>query len=299
MSFINSTFSLQDAVNFGFDTWDLYISNWGNTISGLANTVVFPAPGQKGMPTIAGVAIGPQSEVDRCFVAYDLQKEIPEQISWDRLRRLSVEAPLMYPQQGTQVKVDDGNPSTGNSTLVIYPRGGDDYLSDSSNGYMPWTTFGQTYNAINGSNQQLSYSLNATTVRRPSALLHLVVYLKPPLHGAPTKRVPWRRRFQYSALTSTADMRMIVAPAFGRKRLQLECLMGQQFTWRITSVAIDSNGLLTEVPLAVSSAPVAADTRFVYQNSQLMNADFVVFYVTANSLVDVFSGAAILSLDDG
>lgn len=213
MAWLNSGFTIDDAISRGFSTWDLLISDWGRIASLDPTSFSFPAVGQKGMPTVQGIAIGDQSEVDRCFVAYDIEKMIPGNITWDIAHRLSVGSPLMFPQPGSRSPVANGsplNPLTGESNLVIYPTG---TASIINNGGVSPTLFGATYLKKDGS----SHAFPAI-----NPLLHLVFYLKPPTVGAPSKRAPWSLIDSTTSGAIDGETLIAAIPTFGRKRVIID-----------------------------------------------------------------------------
>ncbi len=271
MTWINSAFTINDAIARDQNTWDLLISDWGRIAATDGYSHSFPKVGERGMPTVFGVAIGNQSEVDRCFVANDIEKIVPGQVTWDVAHRLSIGSPLIFPQIGSSDSiVKNGsplNPSTGEATLVIYPTGTSSIVS---NGGVSPTLFGATYRKADGS-----------TVAFPAItpLLHLVFYLKPPVAGAPTSRAPWTLNLTDTALAPQTE-KAFVFPTFGRKKFFVDMVtngIGAAVDYRVAVIRNctfmatvgevtvgTAAGVAINVPHAFTVDPAYADFGIVY-----------------------------------
>ncbi len=272
MAWINSQFSMQDAVSRGFQTWDLLISDWGRLASVDPYSFSFPKVGEPGLPTVYGVAIGNQSQIDRCFVAYDIEKLIQGTITWDVAHRLSVGSPLMFPQLGTKDIVQTPvtppiDPAQGASTVVIYPTG---TAAISSNGGVSPTLFAATYRKFDGT---------VAAFPAVSPLLHLVFYLKPPTIGPVPKRAPMALA---GSTTPTAAEHLFVIPTFGRKTLTVDLSFikgGATADFRIATISNATN--LFEVPRAADTG-VASGVAKHYQIDSAFS-DFLMVYYTPSA----------------
>ena len=301
MTWINSDFTIDDAIGKGFATWDLLISNWGNSAASPVE-LSFPSPGQRGLPTVYGVAIGDQSEVDRCFVSYSIEKMTPGNVTWDVAHRVSVRSPLIFPQIGQREIVQAPtappiNPQKGNSTVVIYPTGTSTIVG---NGGVSPTLFPATYKKSDGS----VVAFPPATPGAKTPLLHLVFYLKPPVAGAPTHRAPW-------AVTNSTTIPGLggvehliqVVPSFGRKRftIDLRAFVAGAHTidYRIALLrncgAIDTVGEYTVATAAgISTAAPGIVTSFTVNP---LDADFVMVYATPSAALTTLQYAAVLPDD--
>lgn len=224
MAWLNAEFTIDDALAQGMDTWDLLIDDWGNVDAADPTSFAFPAVGSRGLPTIYGMAIGNQSDVDRVFVAYSIEKLIPSNVDWDVAHRLSVKAPLMFTQIGqreiVRANLVDPNaetPATGKATVVLYPRASVAGGSSNNNGGMPTTLWGADIVDPDGT---------AAVAGFVNPLLHVVFFLKPPAVG------PSYHRNDSSTSVTWTDLSSVVytiadglgtsragVPVFGRKTL--------------------------------------------------------------------------------
>lgn len=104
----NPPFTVEDAIARGHDVFEVIFTNWGISANNPPRTLTdftnlqYPQPGQPGLPaTLAGIAIGPKSTVDRAWVTFNLGKRanLAEPVNgYQLIREVSVEAPLLFTQ---------------------------------------------------------------------------------------------------------------------------------------------------------------------------------------------------------
>ncbi len=121
MAWESSNVTPQIAVERGWVTWDVYLSNWGRTDSGDLNALLFPNPAsQATIPSINGVAIGPYSDFDRVKIQFNPNIDIPTSsldifLNLTTQKLLSIESPITYPLGGPISVVADIDASIGDS----------------------------------------------------------------------------------------------------------------------------------------------------------------------------------------
>lgn len=306
MTWVNSTFTLADASSRQQEAWDLLISNWGD-MTGFAPadaTQQFPAQLAPGLTTPAAIAIGPSSLVDRCWVAWDLQKLVANPALWDYLRRLSVGAPLTFSQPANIRQVLSAILLNAGS-LAIYPNIGG--LPENVPGLRDSTDYRNTYLKANGVAGVFGPGATITRAAGPATetfwmapFLHLVFYLRAPVAALPVKRAPMHAR-QLVAAGSTAAGEQLIAqiPIFGRKTVGVQIQPGSggvetvSIRLAVISSLYNDGGALTPQEHTVHTAtPViyGNEIRHVITDSC---ADYLMVYVNPltsnnpNVIVDV------------
>lgn len=238
-------FPMLEADRNGQDVYEVVFDSWGEIIGALPaadyTNCQYPGPLEVSVPvSVAAIAIGPRSTVDRCWVTYDLQKRVggavinPSAFT-DRVRRLSIEAPLLFAQEA----------KAGNTGYATTSTSGINPIGAQIQGYLYVAAAGFNAqnpvvpNVANPSFTTSFPSLQDTTVLPPSVgaatgagvinlvgvthvapLLHLVMYLKPIVNGAPTKRFP-QNYTGTKTLTNNTETGLAQIPVFGRKRIVL------------------------------------------------------------------------------
>src|SRR5512147_2258443 len=121
--------SIEDATKLGYDVYEVLFADWGitNYPSTIFTNMQFPQPGQPGIPaTVAGIAIGPRSTVDRCWVSYNpLKKRNPLVANQPNglLRMLSVESPLMFAQASGPPGIKNNPGQTDDPATTLSDKG--------------------------------------------------------------------------------------------------------------------------------------------------------------------------------
>lgn len=323
----NPPFTVEDAVARAHDVFEVVFTDWG--ITG-ANPPVdftnlqFPQPGQPGLPiTLAGIAIGPKSTVDRAWVTYNLGKRanVTDPVTaYNLIRMVSVESPLVFTQasnpgqRNNPTNFDDpvktltekgalyvypfvDRPNSGayagSAVQVIQPGQPNALLSSRNDS----TVLPLEYRDANGVTRKLRNEIVPTDTRTAfvSPTLHLYCYLKSPYHYPPTRRAP----LQYRGVSNVplndglpADERCIVqVPTFGRRRIVVEAHMNPDLTGGVGNATFRLGGIpsigqledVQEVTLTTSAAVAAGVPVLLEFNTPGM--DYVNLYVTCPVLL--------------
>ncbi len=242
MPVINEVITIEQAIQRNLATWDVVISNFG--IDAEANPIgegarlTYPSMPLllPGLPSLAAIAIGPRSSFDRCWVLWDPQFKVNSTNSDgaipDFYRRLSIDAPLLFPQLGNQKRPGDAPapaPALGlqcvqpvaclrvaaspQSFAVGAVLDGSD---DNGSVYAPLTFIP----GANSSSTPIETDIADNDVR---LRLHLVCYLQPPLFPPPTKRFPFQRRIPLTlgGLSPLTSAFAGIVPVHGRKHIRI------------------------------------------------------------------------------
>lgn len=299
MAWLNSQFTIEDALARDFDTWELLVTDWGQLLTP-ADTYSwsFPKVGQRGLPTVQGIAIGPRSTVDRCFVSYSLEKVIQGGINYDYSRRLVLGAPLMFSQvgareivQGNVVPTTAPTPAVGMASLVIYPQSGTD-----TGGNDDTTMYGATYDRPGPGTPVAGTGVFgaggiAAGVEWQSPTLHLIFYLKPQAVNAPPKREPYVLGGACTLVPGDWGTYVLAAqvPTFGRKTIKIIAkrlgAAGDGTSIRvgaIQSMIVSGVGGLVETILADTAVVVGNQTAYRIDLTNVQ-ADYINLYFNGSS----------------
>jgi hypothetical protein len=194
MAWVSSNVTPQMAIERGWATWDVFLSNWGVASGVDVNSLLFPNPAsQASIPSINGVMIGPYSDIDRVRIRFNPNLPVPSSqvivfYNTTNERVCSVESPITYPLGGPITIVADENAQTT-------PTG--NFIADDGAGTATSYGFGGVGNA---------------------ALLHLVFFLSNTVIQ-PLRRYPYINAGALSASAGTALARVL--PIMGRKQARL------------------------------------------------------------------------------
>lgn len=250
----NPEFSIAEARKRGHDIYEILYTNWGVVGSPATyGDVSFPnaSTANSGpalaLPTsIAGLMIGPRSTVDRAWVTYALQlvpgAPSPSAIVTDRVRRLSVDSPLLYTIAAAKGKIATSQANPPDAFLSQYQSGlfyvmaarnpqeadaGFPYSYDmtasqaSRPAQQETTVLPTIIKKANGtSTQTFGFDANVGGTIFMPPTLHLIAFLKSPQVVPPAKRFPLITSGNY-ALSGAVVAEICVAqiPIFGRKRV--------------------------------------------------------------------------------
>lgn len=288
MGVINSAITIDDARRQGNDVYEVLVSNWGNYAVGAPTSEQgFPAEDSRGLPAPAAIAIGPRSTVDRAWVVYDLQKVVPSASIFDYPRRVSVGAPLTFPQPSDQIGTG-GSVKTGTGSLFVLPtNGGLNSYNGWNNQYNPTDTYGTiyrdgTYYKADGTTGTLGPSVGATSYWM-SPLLHLYVYLKPPVSPPPTKRFPLCVGIAQGGQAGVETLLALI-PTYGRKTLSFNYRViapGGSAVVRIATVGQVGLGM-ADTPFEVTRYTSGAVATGLSGRTEItnLNADYTLVYMT-------------------
>lgn len=304
-------FSIQEAFQRGAEVWELFYDFWGAGLDadGTLKTQ-WPAKGEIGVPiTVAGVAIGAQSHIDRVWLSYNLQKT--QALSTEpsvagltnRLRSVSKDCPLLFTAPATEntqqytVAGDVDDPiytmiNRGSMFVWAWTPFVDNGKSAHENQEILYTmddtATTQTYVDVNG----VAQSMNRSTIIPPR--LHLVFYLKAPIIAPPTKRSPLHASGT-AAPNAGAERLIANIPIFGRKNVHVMMKCTEQSDFRVgvlrgSSTLIGGGAAnVLEEPLDIATA-IAANTPTVLGdcNQDGVYADWLNLYATPSANAELF-----------
>lgn len=297
----NPIFTIDEAVQRGVDVYEVLVSNWGDEVGG---DIQWPPAGSPPMPvSVAGIAIGPRSTVDRCYVSYDLQKRDVNATTHatDRIRRLSVDAPLIY-TQSANIQKPVPNPVI---PYVQQPTSGPLQIfafSNDSNPTIPTTTYGsdlsnstilpQNYRDVNGVLRTFGQTQSPPDNSAMFPFLHLLLFLKGPPAFVPQKRSPLIVTGSSVPSGLVLNQEVIVAqvPVFGRRHIKLMLRAAESggtatIDWRVGAIrGISQN----PTGLGCYEEPVDSATGVAFQTPVIMEpcigqglfADYLNIYAT-------------------
>lgn len=310
MPYQSFEFSIDDALATSQAVYEVQFTQWGLRSTPPAPKAVnpgfqFPPPGARAIPaSLAGIAIGPRSTVDRCWVTWDRQKIVSSAASMggklnieSRPRPLTVEAPLMFPQgtrQGILPSTADApilnnDPATAMSMglLYVFPKnaGDADNISGPSQFGTETTILPDVYVDALGVNQ----ILGGTNPSLPFFLppyLELYLYLQPTLSPPPMARAPLMINYQHTLAASATPSCIAQLPIFGRKHVRVQVRnLTQVCSYRVGVLrAICENNLAQQSPVfeatAGTAAAVPAGTSTSF-NLDRPCADYLTIYADA------------------
>jgi hypothetical protein len=291
MTWLNSAYTMQQAIAQGADVWELWIDNWGNITDPSADgsSLSFPAVGRKGLPSAAAIAIGPLSLVDRCAVGYALPNTLWADQGY-AARWCTVDSPLLYtqPSNGGIVQAFPPMQATPNENGSIIVSTNDGFFSPVDDTYVPGlmsTLFIEQYLKADGSGP-FTFGRNADpigTVWCPP-VLQLLFYLKPPAVAPPRIRAP----FYYNATVpmSTglgAEKLAFQIPTYGRKNIVVELKAVDAASYRIAAIpTLLSTGVAQEVTLA-SGGPLVANAKVRVPLTDVKSDYLMIYYTVAGA----------------
>ncbi len=310
-------FDITEAIGRGQDVYEVLFNSWGFRAvaddAGDYRNLQWPPTGidtaspnafiAVSLPSsIAGIALGPQSTVDRCWVSYNLGKHLtPTLLGGDtnRLHRLSVDTPLLFTQEAHPGQTDDPggvhNPlatQVSQGALYVFPMADDpgagNLISFNYPNLQETTIVPTTYTpAVVGGGTRIFFDGNADGVHPLLPKLHLYLYLKAPVFHGPLKRFPLQVQGTVGSQTPiTAGSEQVVAqiPTFGRKRIHIMMMASQTASFRIGAFrAIGQVPDLQEQPVDFALNIPAATPVITSPCAELCDADYTNLYVTMSA----------------
>lgn len=261
MAWLNTPIAPQLAVERGWTSWNLFVGNWG-LAAGVpgndVNSLLFPNPASQAIiPSIAGVAIGPLSDIDRCFIGYNPNLEVGTiggsagnyNITDQTL--LSVDSPITYPQSGViSVNYD----ARIRSLASFIPDNG--------------TGVAQAFNFDTG-NPGIAPTL------------HLVFYLQQTIIPQ-LGRYPTVRSAAFAGVAAGAESLVQAIPVFGRKQANITVrnTSANAISLRVGLVTPPANsGVMIERTLqSITGIPLNGVEAFTF-GADLHNATYLTFWV--------------------
>jgi hypothetical protein len=299
----NPQFSVDEAQQRGVDVYEVLVNNWSRNDVGEKNLQWPPAGQQAVSLSLAGIAIGPRSTIDRCWVSYNLQKHqlSTDVATTDRMRRLSVDSPLIYTQaalRGTTPDLASDTPYQAQAEtgpLIVtayagtfntpanyagkqYPGGLLEY------GPVDSTVMPASYVDVNGASRTFIVESSPPQPGALFPLLHLLLYLKAPPSFVPLKRFPLVLRGDVSVIGD--DVIIAQIPIYGRKRIKLMIIgsAGVTYNFRIGAIrALADYSPIYEEPVdSVTGVPGGTPVVLSSCAGQDLNADYLNIYATGS-----------------
>jgi hypothetical protein len=324
MAFDPQGFQLTDAIAQGQDIYEVQFPQWGvRTVapapSALNPNFQFPPPGQPGIPpTIAGIAIGPRSTVDRAWVSWNRQKAVSGPSGGvfvgqptSRTRPISIQHPLMFAQPSGVGLVPTAQPYTPPATD---PNNSPSYAMAQGLLYVwpkePFNALDPTLPAPGGNSGAATaftdpqattippgqYYDQAGATRTFGALggsvtlggnyyqpyLELYLYLRPPLFAPPTARFPLLIG-DVITLNSTGGAYEPIEfiPIFGRKNISVTLACQPACSFQLGLISCIQENVLggTLMPLEASGGTaIMPGTGTSVVNFTNPCADYLVVY---------------------
>jgi hypothetical protein len=287
--FNDPPFSISEAENRGQEVYEVLVSHWG--VSGghpvtLPDNMQWPPQSEPSVPiSLAGIAIGPQSTVDRAWVSYNLQKNraTPFPINFpvpvNRIRRLSVDSPLMFTQGSNPAQnlgqVDNPLPALNVGALYVFPETayGLQLIPPpiSFNYPVPNETTILPSNYIDALGATRTFINEAGFTMNP--LLHLYLYLRAPIIYAPVKRAPLQVKGTVVFTHTHQEQVVAQIPTFGRKSLHIMMMSTTIANFRIGALrGVSQETGMQEQPVDSATA-VAANTPTILSSCVQANHD--------------------------
>jgi hypothetical protein len=304
----NPPYSISEAESRGDDVYEVLVTGWGYPDGVNMSALQWPPAGEISVPvSLAGIAIGPRSTVDRCWVSYNLNKTGQQTgdgvTATDRLRYLSRDAPLIYTQQASPgtTKNTPGSQNDPINTMVkkgclyVYPGVSLESTFDPNyydgppfeqlSTIVPSFVDGGTYTDVNGVVRIIG--IDAEAWAPPT--LHLLCFLKPIIY-TPQKRSP----LLYSDLIPViggSEQCIAQIPTFGRRSMHIMMMAkggAGTATFRVGALRgmkFSNSTDAQEAPVDSISTPVAVDTPTIlsYCAGQDVYADYINLYATRSA----------------
>lgn len=295
----NPAYTVNDAIDRGQDVYEVLVYGWGTA---LPQCRQWPPEGLPGLATsVAGIAIGPRSTVDRAWLSYNLMK--PRALPFipgvtDRLRRLSVDTPLIFPQ--ANMPNGRNQPGAQNDPVATQTISGALYVFAEQNipgalGPLPiefaypvvsdTTVLPGNYTDVHGVNRiMFSDAAGAAPNTSMFPLLHLYFYLKTPINYVPPKRFPLEVQKVGTAIAAGSEKLLAQIPTFGRKYIRIMMMCSVTANFRIGALrGIQEQNGMQEQPVDQALA-VPANTPTILGSCAVADfADYTNLYVTTTA----------------
>jgi hypothetical protein len=293
----NPAFTFAQAVALGHDVYEVMVTDWGLQLPGapapsaFVNTLWPPPTNNLVQPglanSLAAVAIGPRSTIDRCLVTYNLQGPktvvVPAQ---DRARRLAVGSPLLFTQAANpEARANPVLNVADNQTIAqaLYVWSGQTKTISVGTAATLNDVEGLLvdekiqYVAADGSGLKDLFPVSIVAPNQERPTLHLLLYPKLPALYPPSTRTPMVRKGS-TLITGAGEVRLATLPVFGRKHIdvQLSCAVNNT-TFRIGALRALTNVAAANIEVQEVSVLVVAGTPVNYRFSDL-GADYLIIY---------------------
>lgn len=282
---------IDDSIARGLPIHELVINNWGFQNDDI--DPVYPNYDLRGLPAVAGMAIGPRSHVDRVWVVPDLlvTATVPSAFGpvapYAFPRLCSVGNPIYFPIQG---KRDVGAPPLITSLRLLAHRPFPPYaLTTPGLGYDSDTTLMPAEYIKASASAAIPFPLYTTIDAGGSLgtpMLQLYLFLVPPTLSIPNKRGPYVAADAVAVPDAGTDETYITAiPAFGRNSgyLQFYCTGSLNASFRVGGILNGDDGNPSEVipreETIATAAGVTATARW-RGALQIGGWDYLIVYCT-------------------
>lgn len=284
--------TIDDSISRELPIHELYIEDWG-----LDGQSVYPPYTARGLPTMAGLMIGPKSQVDRVWVVVTLLKRatVPgpggDYVPYNFTRLVSVGNPIFFPIQSDR---GVGAPPVISSIRILSAAAGSAPWPDGPAGVTAppargdgGVTVPETYVLASGVGGAIAFP-PATANQGP--VLQLYCLLVPPLIALPQKRAPMHGS-TFAVIGSGSTETMLVAiPTYGRQSIYLQQYVsaGADLDVGVRVAGLQFNGVRnptsapqeTTLQTAASGVTVAASWR---GSLKCAGYDWILAYYTRSS----------------
>jgi hypothetical protein len=327
MTYQSHGYTLDDAIARSEEIYEVDFNNWGIYDPSVPFTMPqigmqFPPPGQRGLPaSLAGISIGPRSEVDRVWVSWDRQKplnrptseaEAADFISPSRI--VTVDAPLLFQQRGRDGQIDPAaqsiNEALQKGLLYAFPFATSDSENGSTGADAP--PGGTTVSPASWLNQfgvvQTESPFSGIIGNGGIPRLQLILHLRPLAFAPPAKRGPLVRNSAWLNPSGTRQLNMVV-PIFGRKHVDIQMVSSAFGAGGPAAVTDFYVGLIrgTRRTLSLASAPVFETNVFTSLATPVdkpvtfsisnPNADWLMFWTDPAGLAPSNGGVTVVAID--
>lgn len=225
----NADYTPQDANGVGANVYELLLANWGSF--GGNSDDMWPVSGAQGFPLdVAAIAIGPLSTVDRCYTTWNPNKALPAAPIggyWQRIRRLTLAAPLLFPQTAKQGSATNPATAAAAGALFVFPElpnvpGTPDIVPTSFPVDSTVLPDNGTYLKADGTNGAFGNGVAPFNTIYQAPFLHLYFYLTKSgiLTPQPARR-PLVVRNSITPVPGGAEACVAQIPVYGRNCIQI------------------------------------------------------------------------------
>lgn len=299
MAVINQILTLEQAIAREDPTWDVIVGGFGR----FGTRVVYPELLVESLPSISAVAIGPRSQIDRCWVLWDPQVVVNPQVKTpqiDYVRRLTREAPLLFPQLGKKNIVPGSTLLADNTSLRFlaspFIASAASHVDDLSGVNTPSTFFPATFDIASQAAIEFEPLPGPSGSNTNEPFLHLVFYLRPPDHTPPKDRMPYT---MFGNLpedlvgpggSPVAEIPVFQGglPVYGRRQINLifsvPAFSGLTYDVRIGGIVADAGGFGNrEITLDATTAVNISSTNPKRVQIDNPGVDWITIWTTKNT----------------
>lgn len=282
-------FTFVDANAFAQEIFEVLFSQWGrrvtdpNPVIALANMQYPPVP-SPGIPSsVAAVAIGPRSTIDRFWLSYYRQKPFPATIIGTTVytRFVSLGSPLFFTQGANISTIGTTNDPIAAGLVgafYLFPRATCNHFAPSNPVTDPNLSTVLPTQYVSGLDGATLLPFDQTVANHEDPYLHVYLYNKP-MRFPPGPRFP-QMRAATAAIVAAPRRCIAQIPVYGRTRIRIK--------WVSTTTTTFEVGLLRglfEVAAENLEQIVSTDTGHTQGSVTLDNpcADYLLLYGTGDA----------------